>query len=323
MNRSRCTRSRAAGADGVGLSRYLASVRFRLGRRLVFRIQHQRADLAREMQIWMILLAFSVSESSSRGGRFAFQHGGLAPSPRLQSHGIAAFLFHDVDDGLVGGNGQHAAGLAQFDLEGRSPPAARPWRTARNARGRRASGALAPAMTASISPLGPQTVGAARRRPAAPAGRRAGSSSPCSDRLSPASAWLGHEQLLRRSNAGEGGGGQRAAIEATGVMPMPPAISSTGSSPAGASCSGKSGGPSAASRPRQRVHVARAAGCFSRRTPGIARGKQPASGVSCTSEARLAQAGEDSVRARTGRAAALRARRKERISGDPAGLRGR
>lgn len=29
-------------------------------------------------------------------------------------------------------------------------------------------------------------------------------------------------------------------MEATGVMPMPPAISTTGSSPAGDSCSGKS-----------------------------------------------------------------------------------
>ena len=70
----------------------------------------------------MILpLAFSVSEVVVAVVGLAFQHGGLADAALAALavvHGIAAFLFHDVDDGLVGGNGQHAAGLAQLDLEG-------------------------------------------------------------------------------------------------------------------------------------------------------------------------------------------------------------
>ena len=90
---------------------------------------------------------------------------------------------------------------------------------------------------------------------------------------------------------GAAGGRSAAAIEATGVMPMPPAISSTGSSPAGASCSGKSlRGPSAASvSPSTSACMWREPPWLSssRRTPrryspGAA--KQPASGVSCTSE---------------------------------------
>ena len=116
------------------------------------------------------------------------------------------------------------------------------------------------------------------------------------------------------------------------MMPMPPAISSTGSSPAGASCSGKSrcAGPRRASacRPRPaRACGASRPGCLppGARPGGIRRARRnsrrPASAAPANSCRGSRRPGTEIFRCAPGPKAgsappSSRARRKERISGD-------
>src|SRR5687768_12002743 len=115
MKRSLCTSvSRSNARMASGLSRYLAMMASSSG----LQIQHQARGLgARDADL------NDLAAGLLGGGQvvvavvgLAFQHGGLADAAFAALavvHRIAAFVFHDLDDGLVGGNRQHAAGLAQ------------------------------------------------------------------------------------------------------------------------------------------------------------------------------------------------------------------